>query len=140
VIQKIRPLLVAVILSLSIFAVPTTSGASTLHHKPVIHLAAHHTPLKPVAATKPLMPLWEFKAWAWVGWCETHDNWTMEGPSYSGALGITRSNWVAYGGLRFAYDGAHATPIEQAFIASKIQGHYPIPDQPTGVYCNPTGW
>lgn len=92
----------------------------------------------PVGASK--IPRSVFRQWVWVGHCETHDNWTSQTLSYSGALGITRRNWDAYGGLRFAPTGGQATPIQQVLIAMRINRGFPVPDQPTGLYCNPRGW
>lgn len=59
--------------------------------------------------------------------CEEGGNWQAEGGSFSGGLGITRSNWAAYGGLQYAPDGATATPDEQIMVAQRIQ--YDPPDQ-----------
>lgn len=59
--------------------------------------------------------------------CEEGGNWHAEGALYSGGLGISRVNWVAYGGLEFAPDGAQASPDAQIMVAERIQS-YP-PDQ-----------
>jgi hypothetical protein len=137
VFKNIRILVVTLFLSLSVFVVPAPAGAAPIHHHPVvIHQVVH----KPVVASKPLVSPLQKIQWSWVGFCETHDDWTMEGSLYAGALGITRTNWIAYGGRRFAYDAAHATPSEQIYIATVINKGYPVPDQPTGIYCDPRGW
>lgn len=95
-------------------------------------------------AAKPLRYLrptqLQMRQWIWVGHCETHDRWTMVGTLYTGALGITRTNWLAYGGTQFAPIAAWAKPWQQVVIAMRIQGKYPAPDQPTSLYCNPKGW
>ena len=129
--NKIRPLLVVLVLSLSIFVVPSSAGAAPKHHHPVaIHQVVH----KPVIAPKPLVSPTQMKNWSWVGHCETNDNWTLHGYTYSGALGITNANWIWFGGGRFAQNAGDATPEEQAYIAQKIliYIHQPMPDQPIG--------
>ena len=131
--NKIKLLTASLILALSIIVLPA-SPVLAASKPPVHHLVV--TIHKPAPLVSPAV----MKAWAWVGWCETHDNWKMEGSMYAGALGITRTNWISYGGQKFAVDAAHATPQQQAYIASRIQGPYPIPDQPTGQYCNSNGW
>lgn len=67
--------------------------------------------------------------WDRVAVCETGGNWRMEGPVYSGALGILNANWVRYGGRRFASDAGRATPEEQVWVAERINRGYPVPDQ-----------
>ena len=59
--------------------------------------------------------------------CEEGGNWSAEGGRFSGGLGITRSNWAAYGGLQFAPEGALATEDQQIMVAQRIQ--YDPPDQ-----------
>ena len=59
--------------------------------------------------------------WTRVAVCEEGGDWQANGPLYSGGLGISRSNWVAYGGLEFAQDGAQATPDQQIMVAERIQ-------------------
>lgn len=69
----------------------------------------------------------ERAAWERVNICEEGGNWDVNGYRFSGGLGITRANWVAYGGLQFAPDGAAATPDEQIMVAERIQ--FNPPDQ-----------
>ena len=69
----------------------------------------------------------EFAAWSKVNICEEGGNWHIIGSVYSGGLGISNVNWVAYGGQYFAVNGGLATPYEQIVIAKRIQ-HNP-PDQ-----------
>ena len=59
--------------------------------------------------------------------CEEGGGWSAGGGRFSGGLGITRSNWAAYGGLEFAPEGAMATEDQQIMVAERIQ-FYP-PDQ-----------
>jgi hypothetical protein len=82
----------------------------------------------------------QMRAWAWVGHCETHDRWHRMTATYFGALGITRVNWVKYGGLRFGATAKQTTRQEQVVIAMRIQRGHPVPDQPTGVSCDRGGW
>jgi hypothetical protein len=71
--------------------------------------------------------------WERVALCEEGGNWSSEGPVFSGGLGISRSNWRAFGGRAFAPDGATATEDEQIMVAERIQ-----PDPPDQYGCH--GW
>jgi hypothetical protein len=59
--------------------------------------------------------------------CEEGGDWSSDGSRFSGGLGITRTNWAAYGGEEFAPEGAEATEDQQIMVAERIQS-YP-PDQ-----------
>ena len=113
--------LTALCIALLVLGSTTVAGAAKLHHSRFVH------PTK-----------LQMKEWTWVGWCETHDSWKMQGSLYTGALGITRSNWSKYGGGRLAPIAANAAPWEQIWVAMRIQGKYPVPDQPIGT-CG-KGW
>jgi hypothetical protein len=63
--------------------------------------------------------------WDKVAMCEEGGNWTVRGASYSGGLGISNTNWVAYGGTQYAYSAADATPEEQVAVAERIQSSPP---------------
>ena len=67
--------------------------------------------------------------WEKVAVCETGYNWTLRGSLYSGGLGITNYNWVAYGGRQFANNEADASIEEQVYIATKINSSGYVPDQ-----------
>jgi len=68
--------------------------------------------------------------WQSVAHCETQGNWSAhEGNRYQGGLGITPYNWIKFGGLFFAPHSYEATPVEQIFVAKKIQHGLPVPDQ-----------
>ena len=67
--------------------------------------------------------------WEKVAVCETGFNWTLRGPLYSGGLGVTNYNWIAYGGKQFANNAADASPEEQIYIATKINSSGYVPDQ-----------
>ena len=69
---------------------------------------------------EPVIPPAIMAKWAKVAQCEQGGNWHVRGPIYSGGLGITEVNWMAYGGWKFGAEYA-ATPAEQVFIAIKIQ-------------------
>ena len=45
----------------------------------------------------------------------------MEGSVYSGGLGVSNVNWVAFGGLQFAPNGGLASPAQQIIVARRIQ-------------------
>jgi hypothetical protein len=59
--------------------------------------------------------------------CEEGGDWSAGGGRFSGGLGITVSNWDAYGGLEFAPEGAMATEDQQIMVAERIQ--FDPPDQ-----------
>ena len=67
--------------------------------------------------------------WEKVAVCETGYNWTLIGSLYSGGLGITNTNWIAYGGRQFANNAADASIEEQIYIATKINSSGYVPDQ-----------
>ena len=66
-----------------------------------------------------------FAEWSKVNICEESGNWYVYGNKYSGGLGISNTNWIAYGGQEFAPNGAEATPDEQIVVASRIQSSPP---------------
>ena len=68
-------------------------------------------------------------AWRKVNICEMGGIWNFHGSIYSGGLGIMNTNWVAYGGLRYAPNAGLATPEEQVAIAKKINSGNNVPDQ-----------
>jgi hypothetical protein len=65
--------------------------------------------------------------WSRVAMCEEGGDWASDGSRFSGGLGITRTNWVAYGGEQYAPEGAMATEDEQIMVAERIQ--FDPPDQ-----------
>jgi hypothetical protein len=60
--------------------------------------------------------------------CEEGGSWTSDGGAFSGGLGISRTNWDAYGGTEFAPEGAEATEDEQIMVAERIQSSPPDQD------------
>jgi hypothetical protein len=80
----------------------------------------------PSAWADPVTPA-ERAEWSKVNMCEEHGNWHVHGTEFSGGLGISVSNWIAYGGqAEFGPEWA-ASPDEQIVIAMRMQP-YP-PDQ-----------
>ncbi len=71
----------------------------------------------------------DMAAWEKVAICEEGGDWIYDGPVYSGGLGISRTNWDAYGGQQFAPERAQATPEQQATIGQRIEGSSFVPDQ-----------
>jgi Transglycosylase-like domain len=63
--------------------------------------------------------------WERVAMCEEGGDWSSDGGRFSGGLGITRSNWRAYGGDEYAPEGAMATEDEQIMVAERIQSSPP---------------
>lgn len=96
------------------------------HH--LRHVREHLTPEE--IAARQVTPE-EFAAWSKVAVCEEGGDWHVEGSEYSGGLGISTDNWVAYGGEFFAPTGAQATPQEQIVVAERIQ-----PDPPDQYGCS----
>ena len=76
----------------------------------------------------------EMTVWSRVCVCEENSNWYVRGPHFSGGLGISNVNWLAYGGTQFAPSAADATPAQQIIIAQRIQ-----PDPPDQNGCT-GGW
>lgn len=83
---------------------------------------------------KVVHPFWYVPAnimrmWYKVNICEEGGRWNIQGPIYSGGLGVRNINWVEFGGLRLSPNAALATPMQQVFIARKIEGSNYVPDQ-----------
>lgn len=70
--------------------------------------------------------------WATVALCETGGDWSMEGPIYSGGLGMLASTWAGYGGLAYAPTAGQATPAEQVTVARRVETPAPFSDTPAG--------
>jgi Transglycosylase-like domain len=112
-----------------------------LHPTPAANPGAAATPTPPAPAATPAPPTpppapsgpvdmvtpLQRAAWERVAMCEEGGNWSADGGRFSGGLGITRSNWAAYGGLQYAPEGAMATEDEQIMVAERIQ--FDPPDQ-----------
>jgi hypothetical protein len=67
-------------------------------------------------------------AWERVAMCEEGGDWSADGGRFSGGLGISRANWIAYGGGEFAPEGAMATEDQQIMVAERIQSSAPDQD------------
>lgn len=52
----------------------------------------------------------------------------MEGPMYSGGLGMLNQTWVAYGGTQFASNAGEASETDQIIVAMRIQPDAPDQD------------
>ena len=101
--------------------VPTVSSHVGIHATQ----APPSTVVKNVVVTRnvppePVIPPEVMAKWEKVAQCEQGGNWHVRGPIYSGGLGITEVNWMAYGGWIYGAEYA-ATPAEQVAIAIKIQ-------------------
>ena len=84
------------------------------------------------AATSSASTLPAGTPWETVARCETGGDWSMEGPVYSGGLGMLASTWAGYGGLAFAPSAGQATPVEQVTIARRVETPPPFDDTPAG--------
>jgi hypothetical protein len=71
--------------------------------------------------------------WERVAMCEESGDWHADGGRFSGGLGISRANWIAFGGGEFAPEGAMATEDQQIMVAERIQ-----PSPPDQYGCR--GW
>ena len=102
--------------------------------------SADSAPPTTTTTTTTLVSKTIMEKWYNVAWCETHGDWHRKQPRFDGGLGISRVNWVAYGGLYFAPAPHLATPEQQVWVAQQIQArnHFAgyIPDQDG--YCH--GW
>lgn len=105
------------------------------HHAPTVKAVPNkETPKVVQKIKKAVHPIILFSrpimlAWEKVAICEMNGNWGYIGPYYSGGLGITNHNWIAYGGLKFAKNARLATPEEQVTVAREIEGSGYVPDQ-----------
>jgi hypothetical protein len=91
---------------------------------PVVTPPPAPTPPAPVGPVDTVTPD-QRAAWTRVAICEEGGNWSYDSGRFSGGLGITRTNWAAYGGEEFAPEGAEATPDEQIMVAERIQSTPP---------------
>ena len=83
---------------------------ATRHVAAAIHLApTFMTQSKPV--TLRFVSTWEKVEWSKVAQCETGQNWHARYGAHNGGLGISRQNWVEFGGNTFAWTAATATDM-----------------------------
>lgn len=95
----------------------------------------------PAVTTTTSAPAWadpvtpaERAAWYRVNACEESGNWHVQGAVYSGGLGISQTNWYAYGGERdFGAEWA-ASPDEQIVVAMRIDPYPPDQNGCTGAW------
>ncbi len=95
-------------------------------------------PATPAPAAAPAGPVdtvtpEQRSAWERVAMCEESGDWAADGGQFSGGLGISRANWIAYGGGEFAPEGAMASEDQQIMVAERIQ-----PTAPDQYGCH--GW
>ncbi len=107
------------------------SAAPTAAAAPVLAPAAVTAP-SPVTTAPPLpaMPVdtvtpVQREEWERVAMCEEGGDWSSDGGRFSGGLGITRTNWDAYGGEQYAPEGAMATEDQQIMVAERIESSPP---------------
>jgi len=125
--------LASVLLPFSAGAGATTTH-STNHHAAVAGAQVRIFEPTPeatvrVPAAVAMITRTDFLMWSRVAICEQSGNWHVLGSKYSGGLGISNVNWVAYGGRQFAWNAAYATPAEQIVVANRINAGYGVPDQ-----------
>ncbi|MDA8315279.1 MAG: transglycosylase family protein [Actinomycetota bacterium] len=112
-------------------AVTTTSAPVVSTASPAPAPQSTPTTYTP-AATSSASTLPAGTPWETVARCETGGDWSMEGPVYSGGLGMLASTWAGYGGLAFAPSAGQATPAEQVTIARRVETPPPFDDTPAG--------
>jgi hypothetical protein len=109
-----------------IAARPVAQHPPTPAAAPAVAAVAAPVPVAPAGPVDTVTP--EQRAeWSRVAMCEEGGDWASDGSRFSGGLGITRSNWAAYGGEQYAPEGAMATEDEQIMVAERIQ--FDPPDQ-----------
>ena len=112
----------------SIGALVLVAAGILVAPEPALAPPAQAVTVRPQATTTTtLVPSSVMVKWDKVAWCETHGNWEMQGPTFSGALGISNVVWSVYG-KEFAPNAGLATPQEQVLVAIRINGNY-VPDQ-----------
>ncbi len=81
-----------------------------------------------VAASSDTVTPYQRQAWEQVADCEEGGDWSFNGPIFDGGLGISRANWIAYGGEQFAPEASMATEDQQIMVAERIQAEPPDQD------------
>jgi uncharacterized protein YabE (DUF348 family) len=91
--------------------------------------AVGQTPVSqiPVVAAQPAIHFFGTRAdarWDNIARCETGGNWAMQGPLYSGGLGIYNGTWNGFGGQQFGGNAGQATREQQIIVAERIRARY----------------
>lgn len=109
----------------------TAAGSYSSKVPPTVMPTIHIVTTTTTTAVKPTIELSSdvVTQWQRVAWCETHGNWKMHGPTFSGGLGISNIVWREYGGLEYAIHAGEATMMEQITVARRINDNGYIPDQ-----------
>jgi hypothetical protein len=109
----------------------TASGHTGINTQKVVTTSKELPKVVVRVVKKPIwfVPLHIMKMWTKVNICEMGGRWHSEGSVYSGGLGIRNINWVSFGGLKFAPNAGRATPMQQVYIARKIEKSNYVPDQ-----------
>ncbi len=82
----------------------------------------------PVAISSDTVTAYQREAWQQVADCEEGGDWSFNGPIFDGGLGISRANWIAYGGEQFAPEASMASEDQQIMVAERIQAEPPDQD------------
>lgn len=78
--------------------------------------------------TTTLVSSTDMQKWTKVSICEQGGRWHIQGPRFSGGLGISNHNWDFFGGREFAPNAGLATPEQQVVIAKRIQAYGGVPN------------
>jgi hypothetical protein len=122
------------LITISVLALGMLFSHTGVHTPKVVTTSKELPKVVLKAVKKAVKPFWfvpssVMKMWAKVNICEMGGIWTGHGPVYSGGLGIRNVNWVAFGGLEFAPNAGDATPMQQVYVAMKIEQDSYVPDQ-----------
>jgi hypothetical protein len=112
----------------TVVAAPAAAPTAVTAPAPVT-AAPPPPPATPVDTVTPV----QREEWERVAMCEEGGDWASDSGRFSGGLGITRTNWDAYGGEAYAPEGAMATEDQQIMVAERIE-----PSPPDQYGCH--GW
>jgi len=98
-----------------------------LEHKKLLKVAPTVIVSTTTTTTEPYLGVTQsdIEAWSKVSMCEEGGNWNIQGPVYSGGLGMLNSTWIAYGGLAYAPNAGLASMVQQIAVAKRIQANPP---------------
>ena len=125
-------LVCAGILAVAASAAPSRPRHRRLErHRPLVrqHRITPHQRVPRRPRVQPLPA--DYGAWSHVASCES-GGWQVLGYSYPDSLGISRANWLAFGGSPLPPGGvSRAEEIAEIRVADRLVAHYhvAIPDQ-----------
>ena len=127
--------LVGVIVLIAFTPANASERANAIRHATTTTTIAVTTTTAP-----PLVSAEDMAKWSKVNVCEEGGRWHVRGSIYSGGLGITNRNWIAFHGTDFAPNGALATPEQQVVVAKRVQAYGGVPNYVPDQYGCGHGW